>query len=75
MLTDDPIIWRRDLQAATQRSSETIRRWLKTGALPPPDFHPSPQVMGWRLSTLTGRGLHIDPASPPTPAASADVAA
>lgn len=55
----DPIIWRRELQALMEVSSETIRRWVRDKKLPPPDIHISPKRQGWRLSTLRALGINL----------------
>ena len=57
--TEDRVIWRRDLQAATQVSSETIRRWMNSGKLPKPDVQISRRTSGWRLSTLRAAGINL----------------
>lgn len=53
----DPIVWRKDLQAALDVTSETIRRWLKDSKLPKPDINPTRRCMGWRRSTLKASGF------------------
>lgn len=59
MNTDDRLIWRADLQVLLSVSSETIRRWLKSGTLPPPDVRPTMRTQAWRLSTLRGAGINV----------------
>lgn len=58
-MTDDPIIWRSDLHVRLQRSSETVRRWIKDNKLPPPDVSLSLRTRGWRLSTLRAAGINL----------------
>lgn len=58
-LAVDPIVWRDDLQAVLNISSETVRRWLKSNRLPKPDIYPTRQTMGWRLSTLRAAGFNF----------------
>lgn len=56
----DPIIWRPELRKALGNvCSETIRAWMKSGKLPPPDVRMSMKTMGWKLSTLRGAGIDI----------------
>lgn len=60
--TDKPIdrvIWRPDLQQTFGVSSETVRRWLKSGKLPAPDVALSSRTMGWRASTLRAAGINL----------------
>jgi len=56
---DDKVIWRRDLQTVMGVTSETVRRWLKSGKLPAPDVSMSRQTMGWRTSTLRAAGINL----------------
>lgn len=51
--------------------SETMRRWMRDGKIPPPDVKMSQRTLGWRLSTLHAAGIVVDPASQQTPEASA----
>lgn len=55
----DRVIWRQDLQELMRVSSETIRRWVKSGQLPQPDVSMSQRVRGWRLSTLRAAGINL----------------
>lgn len=55
----DRVIWRPDLQQIVGVSSETVRRWLKTGKLPAPDVALSRRTMGWRISTLRAAGINL----------------
>ena len=63
MMTDssqeDRVIWRRDLQTGMQVSSETIRRWMRSGKLPAPDVAMSQKTVGWRASTLRAAGINF----------------
>lgn len=56
---EDRVIWRQDLQALMQVSSETMRRWLNSKQLPTPDVAMSRKTLGWRVSTLRGAGINI----------------
>jgi len=70
-MTDDRVIWRRDLRAALCGvSDETLRRWMKQGKLPKPDVDLSLRTRGWRLSTLRRAGIKLAAANLPTPASS-----
>ena len=55
----DRVIWRQDLQHMMRVSSETIRRWMKSGQLPQPDVAISRRTSGWRLSTLHAAGINL----------------
>ena len=56
----DPIILRRDLaELLGGLSSETMRRWMRDGKLPPPDVDLSMRTRGWRRSTLIAAGIRI----------------
>jgi hypothetical protein len=55
----DRVIWRADLQAEMRVTSETVRRWMKAGKLPPPDVDISRRTKGWRLSTLHRAGIRL----------------
>lgn len=60
----DRVIWRKQLQELMGGvTSETIRRWLKSGRLPPPDVAMSRKTVGWRISTLRAWGVNL-PISP-----------
>lgn len=56
-MTDDKVIWRAQLQAHLDVSSETIRRWMSNGRLPKPDVDLSRRSRGWRRSTLQRAGI------------------
>lgn len=56
----DIVIWRSELREMLGGvCSETIRLWIKSGKLPPPDVKLSLRTMGWRLSTLRAAGLNL----------------
>ena len=55
----DPIIWRRDLNNLLQLSSDSVRRMLKEGKLPPPDVDLSRKTRGWKRSTLKAAGVNL----------------
>jgi predicted DNA-binding transcriptional regulator AlpA len=59
MTEPDPIIWRSELHIRLQRSSETVRRWIKANKLPKPDVELSLRTRGWRLSTLRAAGINL----------------
>lgn len=56
---EDPVIWRPELQRRLEVCSETIRRYLKDGKLPPEDVFMSLKKRGWRLSTLRAHGINL----------------
>lgn len=55
----DPVIWRADLAKRLNRSSETLRQWIKAGKLPKPDVDLSQKTRGWKLSTLREAGISL----------------
>jgi len=57
--SEDRIIYRQDLREILQVTSETLRRWMQTGKLPPPDVDFSLKKKGWKLSTLRKAGVNI----------------
>ena len=57
---DDRIIFRDELKAMVNHvTSQTLRRWMKSGQLPKPDVDLSRQTKGWRLSTLQSAGIGL----------------
>lgn len=56
---EDRVIWRQDLQREMRVTSETVRRWMRAGKLPPPDVDLSRRTKGWRLSTLRRAGIGL----------------
>jgi predicted DNA-binding transcriptional regulator AlpA len=58
-VTEDRIIWRRDLRAALTISDESLRRMLKSGRLPKPDIDLSNRTKGWKVSTLKKAGINL----------------
>lgn len=58
-LEHEPVIWRADLQRKMRVSSNTVRRWMIDGKLPPPDVDLSRRTRGWRLSTLREAGINL----------------
>lgn len=58
-MESDRIIWRDELQTKLQRSTDTIRRWVKVGKLPKPDYEMSRASIGWNLSTLHQHGIKL----------------
>lgn len=55
----DPVIWRSDLQTKMGVTSNTVRRWILSGKLPPPDINISRRTKGWRLETLREAGIRL----------------
>ncbi len=58
-MSDDTVIWRKDLAKRLQCSSETIRKWMASGKLPKPDVDLSLKTRGWKLSTLRAAGINL----------------
>ncbi|GAB2940628.1 hypothetical protein GCM10027182_05390 [Aquaspirillum soli] len=62
MLTsDDEIIWRTDFTKKMGVTTNTVRRWIRDGKVPPPDIDLSLKIQGWRTSTLHKAGINIPP--------------
>lgn len=57
--SEDRILFRPALCEALGVNTETVRRWLKAGKLPPPDVALSRKILGWRLSTLQAAGVGL----------------
>jgi len=57
--TDDELILRPVLMAKLDVCSETVRRWLKGGKLPPLDVYLSKRKNGWKRSTLAAHGVKL----------------
>jgi predicted DNA-binding transcriptional regulator AlpA len=57
--TEDKIILRRELSEKIKVTQETIRRWLKSGKLPPLDVHITLRTAGWKYSTLQQAGISL----------------
>jgi predicted DNA-binding transcriptional regulator AlpA len=55
----DRVVWRRELQEMTGVKTETARRWIAAGKLPPPDVNLTRRVRGWRLSALRAAGTNL----------------
>ncbi len=58
-ISDDTVIWRRDLQDMLRVSTETMRRYIKEQKLPKPDVDLSNRTKGWKASTLRQAGVNI----------------
>lgn len=58
--TPAKVIWRQDLQERLNVTSNTVRRWMLAGKLPPPDVNLSRQTKGWLLSTLVAAGIRLE---------------
>jgi predicted DNA-binding transcriptional regulator AlpA len=56
---EDRIIYRQDLYGILKVSSETLRRWVRDGKLPPADVAITQRTVGWRLSTLQAAGIRL----------------
>lgn len=54
------VIWRQDLQERLNVTSNTVRRWMLAGKLPPPDVDLSRKTKGWLLSTLAEAGIRLE---------------
>lgn len=62
----DRVIWRKDLRKLCgDVCGETIRLWIKSGKLPPPDFKLTLKTMGWKVSTLRAAGFPVSVESDP----------
>lgn len=55
----DPVIWRGDLPARLNVTSETVRRMIKDNKLPKPDVDLSLRTRGWKISTLRKAGINL----------------
>ena len=55
----DRVIMRTELRNQLEVCNETVRRWMKSGKLPPPDVSLSLKTKGWKLSTLHTAGIGI----------------
>lgn len=58
-LAPDRLFTRGELQRMIGRSSETFRRWIKAGKIPPPDVAPTRETQQWRRSTLHAAGIKV----------------
>ncbi len=58
--TPAKVIWRQDLQERLNVTSNTLRRWMLAGKLPPPDVDLSRKTKGWLLSTLAEAGIRLE---------------
>lgn len=56
---EDRIIYRQDLYAMLGVTSETLRRWIRDGKLPPADVAITQRTVGWRLSSLRAAGIGL----------------
>jgi hypothetical protein len=54
------VILRQDLQERLNVTSNTVRRWMLAGKLPPPDVDLSRKTKGWLLSTLVAAGIRLE---------------
>jgi hypothetical protein len=58
--SQDRIVWRSEIpKLAGGVTSETVRRWMKSGKLPKPDVDLSLKTKGWKLSTLHTAGIGL----------------
>lgn len=58
-VAEDRVIYRSDLMRLLQAHTETIRRYIKDGKLPPPDVDFSRKKRGWKVSTLRAAGINL----------------
>lgn len=58
-MTTPQVIRRTDLQRAIGVSSETVRQWIKSRKLPPPDYALSRKSWGWTVETLRRAGITV----------------
>lgn len=56
---DDKLLMREDLCKALSISPETLRRWMKAGAIPAPDINLSLKTQAWRKSSILAAGIGI----------------
>jgi len=56
---EEKLIFRADICKALNVSSETVRRWLNAGKIPPPDVYLSRKTIVWKSSTLRAAGLKV----------------
>jgi predicted DNA-binding transcriptional regulator AlpA len=56
---NETLIFRTDLCKKLHVGSEAIRRWIKSGKLPPPDVKISMRTMAWKPSTLEAAGINL----------------
>lgn len=55
----DTIIRPSDLRRTLKVCSETMRRWIQAGKLPPYDVRLSQKTCGWKRSTLKAAGVDV----------------
>jgi hypothetical protein len=55
----DTMIDRPKVVAAINRTSATLRRWIKAGKFPPPDLETTRESQYWRRSTLEAAGVLV----------------
>jgi predicted DNA-binding transcriptional regulator AlpA len=53
------MVYKKELQASTGVSADTIRRWVRSGKLPKPDVQNSAMVVGWKHSTFCEAGINL----------------
>lgn len=56
---DDPILTRAYIMERLDKKADTVRKWIKSGKLPPPDVALSRKTMGWKRSTLVAAGINL----------------
>ena len=59
MSDKDRVIPRQDLYKKMGVTSETLRKWIKDGKIPPADIAISQRTVAWRLSTLQAAGINL----------------
>ncbi len=55
----DRVIYRHELAQLLHVTNECVRRYIKAGKLPKPDVAMSPQITGWKTSTLRAAGVNV----------------
>ncbi len=59
----DHLIYRAEFCAHANVCSETVRRWIHAGVLPPFDWSPTRKRQAWKASTLAAKGFVFAPAA------------
>ena len=58
-MNDDRTVLRTELCQTLNVSSETMRRWLRDGKIPKPDYCITARSIGWKRSTLDAAGIAV----------------
>jgi hypothetical protein len=59
MTDENEVIKRSDLQKLLKVSSDTVRKYIKSGKLPSYDVALSRKTSGWKRSTLVAAGVRV----------------